>query len=244
MPTPFHTKREKKNKKDKIITNTADNFPGFSFNGINSHNLKPHELEQHRHHLHFLRVFSVRNMSYFNSYPSSSFFLLVLLFTAAVALSLFLSDSSSATEAALSSLQLAVSTSYSICRAIFAGGAYFLAFVINGLRVPSEALHSALQQLAEVIRSLANYLVGLVVDVVSSLVSFVLELAKEAAGKFVELATEGATAFAEKGREGIEALCKVAVEVVRIMAEALAGAVAQILNSFKEVVNSVMGKGE
>ncbi|KAI3418302.1 uncharacterized protein J3R85_013914 [Psidium guajava] len=181
-------------------------------------------------------------MSYFNSFPSSTLFFLFLLFTSAVVLSVFLSEDHS--EASLSFLKLAASTSYLIVRAVFAGTAYFLAFVINGLRVPSEALHSVLRQLTEAIQSVASYIGATAVDAVNSLLSTALELVKEAVGKLVELSTEGATAFAEQGKEGIEVLCKLAAEAARIMLEVVAGVVAELWNSCKEAVNYVMEKGE
>lgn len=179
-------------------------------------------------------------MPYFDSRPSSDFFFLVLLFTSAVALSIYLSDSSS--EAALSFLQVAASTVYLICRAVLAGTAYFLVFVINGLRVPGEALQAGLQRLAEAIRSLASYLGEIAVDAVSSLVSAVLELVKEAVEKSIELAAEGATSLAKKGAEGIQGLSKFVAEVVRFMVEVVAGAVAELWNAYKEALKQALEK--
>ncbi|CAN0899175.1 hypothetical protein LINGRAHAP2_LOCUS20120 [Linum grandiflorum] len=67
-----------------------------------------------------------------------------------------------------------------ISRLIFNTTAYFLVLIIQGLRVPGQAVQTGLEQIGEALKSVIDYIFNLILEAMTSAVSSAIEAVFEA----------------------------------------------------------------
>nr|GEY84333.1 extracellular ligand-binding receptor [Tanacetum cinerariifolium] len=101
-----------------------------------------------------------------------------------------------------------------VSRLLFSVTAYLLVIAIKGLKVPGEAMQSAMVQIGDLIKSCIEYLLEIVMEVVSGIVGLVFDLVKD--GIFGSVAATGAVAggLVEKMRSGFGGLLEEVPEMM------------------------------
>ncbi|KAJ0581180.1 hypothetical protein HanRHA438_Chr04g0177701 [Helianthus annuus] len=119
-----------------------------------------------------------------------------------------------------------------LSRLLFTVTAYLLVIAIQGLKVPGEALQSAMEQFGGFIRSCVEYLFELFLEVISEIIGFVFDLVKESV--FGSVAATGAAAggLVEKTRSAFQGLTEEIPAVVEGAVEMVTTMVTDLWNNY------------
>ncbi|KVI01336.1 hypothetical protein Ccrd_020403 [Cynara cardunculus var. scolymus] len=120
---------------------------------------------------------------------------------------------------------------------IFNTTAYLLVIAIQGLRVPGEALQSAMEQIADLIRTCIGYVLEVVMEVISEIVGLVFDLVKE--GVFGSVSATGAATVGvvEKMKSGFDGLTEEIPAVVEGVVEMVTTVVSDLWNNYMNAQN-------
>ncbi|PWA86255.1 hypothetical protein CTI12_AA116090 [Artemisia annua] len=126
-----------------------------------------------------------------------------------------------------------------VSRLLFNVTAYLLVIAIQGLKVPGEAMQSAMEQIGDLIKSCIGYLLEIVLEVISEIIGFVFDLVKE--GIFGSVAATGAAAggLVEKTRSGFDSLLEEVPAMVEGAVEMVTTMVVDLWNNYMEAQNYV-----
>ncbi|KAK1420617.1 hypothetical protein QVD17_22355 [Tagetes erecta] len=119
-----------------------------------------------------------------------------------------------------------------LSRLLFTVTAYLLVIAIQGLKVPGEALQSAMEQFGGFVRTCVEYLLEFILEVISEIVGLVFDLVKD--GVFGSVAATGAAAggLAEKMRSAFDGLTEDIPAVVEGAAEMVTTMVTDLWNNY------------
>ncbi|KAK9055629.1 hypothetical protein SSX86_026714 [Deinandra increscens subsp. villosa] len=124
-----------------------------------------------------------------------------------------------------------------LSRLLFTVTAFLLVIAIQGLKVPGEALQSAMEQIGGLIRSCVEYLLEIILEVISEIVGFVFDLVKETV--FGSVAATGAAVggLVEKTRSGFDGLTEEIPAVVEGAVEMVTTMLTNLIKSLSLPLN-------
>ncbi|KAI3801169.1 hypothetical protein L1987_29272 [Smallanthus sonchifolius] len=126
-----------------------------------------------------------------------------------------------------------------LSRLLFTVTAHLLVFAIQGLKVPGEALQTAMEQFGGFIRSCVEYLLEVILEVISEIIGLVFDLVKESV--FGSAAATGAAAgvLVEKMRSAFGGLTEEIPAVVEGAVEMVTTMVADLWNNYMDAQSYV-----
>lgn len=126
-----------------------------------------------------------------------------------------------------------------VSRLIFTVTAYVLVLIIQAFKVPGEAAHGALQQIAEAIKGCFEYLLEMIMEAISSLISSCFDLLTEVVTGSAAVTGSAVGGLVEKARNSFDGLLKDLPELANDFYEMVSTLISDLWNNYKEAVGYV-----
>ncbi|EEF31287.1 conserved hypothetical protein [Ricinus communis] len=126
-----------------------------------------------------------------------------------------------------------------VSRLIFRVTAYLLVLIIQGLRLPGEAAHGALQQIAEAIKTCFEYIMELVMEMISSIISSSFDLLIEAVTGSASFTGSAIGGLVEKARTSFDGLLTDLPELAEEFSGMVSTAVTDLWDNYKDALRYI-----
>ncbi|KAI4356338.1 hypothetical protein L6164_000368 [Bauhinia variegata] len=126
-----------------------------------------------------------------------------------------------------------------LTRFIFSSIAFLLLMFIQAFKVPGEAIHEGLRQIAEIIRACLEFVLEMMMEAISFLLSKVFDAIKDSIAGSLEVTGSVAGGLAERMKASLDEILKDLPELWEDISDFISKMVADFWENFREAVGYV-----